>query len=45
MTYGAGGSTRERTARTVKRILTEIGIWRPPRISPASMPRATRSTR
>ena len=26
VTYGAGGSTRERTARTVKRILTETGI-------------------
>lgn len=26
VTYGAGGSTRERTARTVKRILTEAGI-------------------
>ncbi|RUX90558.1 methylenetetrahydrofolate reductase, partial [Mesorhizobium sp. M7D.F.Ca.US.004.01.2.1] len=26
VTYGAGGSTRERTARTVKRILTETAI-------------------
>jgi methylenetetrahydrofolate reductase (NADPH) len=26
VTYGAGGSTRERTARTVERILTETGI-------------------
>jgi methylenetetrahydrofolate reductase (NADPH) len=26
VTYGAGGSTRERTARTVKRILTETNI-------------------
>ena len=26
VTYGAGGSTRERTARTVSRILTETGI-------------------
>ena len=26
VTYGAGGSTRERTARTVKRILTDTGI-------------------
>lgn len=26
VTYGAGGSTRERTARTVKRILNETGI-------------------
>ncbi|MFI0843374.1 methylenetetrahydrofolate reductase [NAD(P)H] [Mesorhizobium sp. IMUNJ 23232] len=26
VTYGAGGSTRERTARTVKRILTEASI-------------------
>ena len=26
VTYGAGGSTRERTARTVKRILTETGL-------------------
>ena len=26
VTYGAGGSTRERTGRTIKRILTETGI-------------------
>ena len=26
VTYGAGGSTRERTARTVKRILTESSL-------------------
>ena len=26
VTYGAGGSTRERTARTVKRILTETNL-------------------
>ncbi|MEI7932371.1 MAG: methylenetetrahydrofolate reductase, partial [Alphaproteobacteria bacterium] len=26
VTYGAGGSTRERTHRTVRRILTETGL-------------------
>ncbi len=44
VTYGAGGSTRERTHATVKRILDETALTPRPRISPASPRRATRST-
>ena len=43
VTYGAGGSTRERTHATVKRILAKPRSRRR-RISPASPPPATRST-
>ena len=44
VTYGAGGSTRERTHRTVVRLLDETTL-RPPPTSPASTPPAPRSTR
>ena len=42
VTYGAGGSTRERTHSTVARLVRETGLG-PPRISPASPPPARRS--
>ena len=45
VTYGAGGSTRDRTHATVKRIVDETDARSPPRISPASAHRAARSTR
>ena len=44
VTYGAGGSTRERTHATVKRILAETDAHARRRISPASARRAPRST-
>ncbi len=44
VTYGAGGSTRERTHATVARIVTRNRHSRPPRTSPASARAAPRST-